>query len=92
MVQVQVMITSAYWWSSLQKSLEEVTLFAVIPLLIGPLFQYGGRWGLYEYINIRYFLGYPGPGPGDTHYDAFETRKQKSELTAFVLGAIVSLF
>jgi hypothetical protein len=87
MYMLQALVSTTYWWSSLEKGLEEVTLSAVLPLLVGPIFQYGGRWGLYEY--IRYFLGYPGPG--DDHYDAFETKKQMGELAAFVLGAVVVL-
>jgi len=57
---LHALMVTAYWRSSIKQSLEEVTALAVIRLLVGPLFQYGGRWGLYEY--IRYFLGYPGPG------------------------------
>jgi len=82
---VQALFSTAFWWSSLRKGLEEVTLSAVFPLLVGPIFQYGGRWGLYEY--IRYCRGYPVAG--DDKYDAFETRKQMGELTAFALGALL---
>jgi len=83
---VQALVSTTFWWSSMRRGLEEVTVSAVLPLLVGPIFQYGGRWGLYEY--IRYFLGYPCAG--DDRFDAFETKKQMGEVAAFVLGAVVA--
>ena len=85
---LQALMASSHWWSSIQQQgLEEfITLSTVLPLLVGPAFQYGGRWGLYKY--IIHYLGYPRPG--DEHYDAFETRKQIGEAAAFILGGVVS--
>lgn len=83
---LQAVVVGMYFWQSIQLGLEETTLSTVLPLLVGPAAQYGGRWGLYEYI-YRCLLGYPQPGT--EHYDAFEIRKQIGEASAFALGALV---
>lgn len=83
----QAFLVFTYWWKSIQLGLDDgFALTSLLPLFIGFLFQYGGRWGLYEY--IRYFMGYPGPD--DKRFDAFETRKQLGEITAFIFGAAIA--
>jgi len=76
------------WCRTLSPALDEVRLSTVLPLLVGPFFQFVGRWGLYEY--IKYFLGYPQPG--NPMYDKFETNKQLGEITAFTIAAAAVVF
>ena len=52
------------------------------------MFQFGGRWVLWEYIKC--FLGYPQPG--NPMYDKFENNKQLREITAFTIAAAAVVY
>lgn len=81
---IQGMLVAYYWFSSIKQGLDDEVRFAtVLPLLVGPMFQFIGRWCLYWY--IRHFLGYPQAG--DEHHDAFETNKQLGEIITFSVAA-----
>ena len=87
---VQCLFVGYYWCTSMRQGLGEVGFrpSIVLQLLVGPMFQYFGRWGLYLY--IRHFMGYPKPG--DVRYDAFEVHKQLYEITAFAIAAVVVFY
>ena len=63
---------------SLSQSLDEVRLSTVLPILVGPMFQFVGRWGY--------------PQPGDKMHDKFENNKQLGEITAFTIAAAAVVF
>jgi len=83
-----MMLVGYVWFRSLSQALDEVRLLTVLPILVGPMCQFVGRWGLYEYIKC--FLGYPQPG--NPMYDKFETNKQLGEITAFTIAVATVVF
>jgi hypothetical protein len=47
----QPLVATSFWWSLIQEATKDQKLVSVLPLFVGPTFQYGGQWALYKYIR-----------------------------------------